>query len=263
MSRQQACLNDIWSGLKLWRVWWAFAIENIRRVYHRTLLGALWISLSFCAFVGVKIVVFGTLLGNMSSYSASYILLGFMGWSFVSQIVTTSPHVFLSNASWIKNDPLPFSVYSLQSVMQDFFSFLMTTIAVVALYWMTGSKIGPHALLFFPAVAVVLFNGFWLKLWMGVVCTRLRDVTQIINSIMRMMIFLTPIFWTPDQMGDRLMSILWWNPFYHFIDIMRIPILEGHFALASWQFVGFVTLLNVLTGFIVFCTYRRRIAFWV
>lgn len=263
MNRLSVSLIDIGKGLALWRVWWAFALENIQRVYHRTLFGAVWISLSFCAFVGVKIVVFGTLFGNMSSHLAAYILLGFMGWTFVSQAVMTSPQVFLSNANWIKNDPLPFSVYAFQSVMQDFFAFLMTVLAVVALYWLTGENIDLYALMAIPAVLVTLFNAFWMKLVLGVICTRLRDVTQIVNNAMRMLLFLTPVFWAPDQMGERVMSILWWNPILHFIDIIRIPILDHHFAVESWQFVGVFTVINVFLGLLLFSIYRKRIAFWL
>ncbi len=263
VSRFKAGVQDIVAGLMFWRVWTAFAWENIQRTYHRTLLGALWISVSFLIFVGVKVIVFGTLLGSANAKFGAMLMLGFLGWQFINQCVMSAPNVFVANAGWIKNDPLPFSVYVFQSVTQDMYSFLMTLVAVVGLYWTTGQSIDIYILLAFPAVFMILFNAFWIKMSLGVISTRFRDVGQFVTSIMRIMIFLTPVFWTPEQMGERLMSVLWWNPIMHFIDILRYPIIAHGFPEESWVYVGWFTLGNLLFGFLLFGLFRRRIAFWL
>lgn len=263
MNSIVSSLNDITSGLAQWRVWLSFAMENIQRIYHRTLFGSLWISLSFCLFLAVKFIVFGTLFNNTDSRYSAYLMLGFLAWVYANQIVLTATMVFVSNAGWIKNDSLPMSVYAFESVTQDFFSFVMSLLAVIALYWLTNQPIDWHALMFFPAVAVIIFNAFWLKLSLGIICARYRDVTQLVSAAMRAMLFLSPVFWMPEQMSDRVMSVLWWNPFMHFIDIIRLPILDHHFAVDSWIYVGGFTVLNVAISLTLFSVNRRRIAFWL
>lgn len=263
-SRFASAFRDLGEGLARWRLWTAFAWEDIRQTYHRTLFGTLWISISFAVFVGVKLFVFGSLLRGMDShYYGAYLLLGFFCWSYIVQAVNTAPMVFITNESWIKNDPLPFSVYAYQSVCRDFFSLFMTLIVVMALYALTKQKLDIHALLAIPALLLLLLNALWVKLFLGVISTRYRDINQLVSTIMRMMIFLTPIFWSPDQMGEKAMKILWWNPFAHFLWIVRTPVLDHQPATESWIFVGVVTVVGWFLALTSFILFRRRIPFWL
>lgn len=262
-GRVGAAFLDLWQGLMRWRLWTVFAWENIQSTYHRTLFGALWISISFAAFVGVKLVIFGSLLGTMDKHYGAYLLLGFLSWSFVSQSVISATGTFISNESWIKNDPLPFSVYALQAVTQDLFSLLMTMLAAAGMYWITGQHLDWFALLVIPAIFVFLLNALWVKLFLGTICARFRDVSQLVSTIMRLMMFLTPIFWTPTQMGPMVMKYLWWNPFMHFLEIFRSPVLDHQWATESWIFVGVVTIIGWVLALVVFTLFRRRIPYWL
>jgi lipopolysaccharide transport system permease protein len=110
---------------------------------------------------------------------------------------------------------------------------------------------------------VFLINAVWVKLFLGVICTRFRDLTHLVNTVMRVMFFLTPIIWLPEQLGERVMQFLWWNPFAHFIWIFRTPILDGDPAVESWIYVGVVTVVGWVLALTAFSLFRKRIVFWL
>lgn len=260
----ETATDDLIEGLKLWRLWSAFAWEDIRATYRRSAIGVLWISISFLVFVAIKIVIFGPMTGmGNDPYYAQYLLLGLFTWQFINQIVTTAPSVFLASENWIRNDPLPLSVFVYQSIARSLFDLGLTFGVVVLGFLYFRPSLPLEALLFIPAMALVLLNAFWVKMFLGVICTRYRDLGHLIQTVMRVMFFLTPIFWLPSQLGENVMKWLWWNPIAHFLWITRSPVIDGDPVIDSWIFVGVVTVIGCSAALTVFAVFRRRLVFWL
>jgi ABC-type polysaccharide/polyol phosphate export permease len=263
MSKLKSAVGDLASGAMRWRLWSAFAWEDLKTTYRRSFIGILWVSLSFAVFVGVKVLIFGPMVGRVDGpYFGAYLLLGFFSWQFISQVVTGAPSVFLKGENWLRNDPIELSVFVYQSVFRSLFDLALTGIIVVAVLAYLKVSIGPLALLSIPAILVYILNALWIKIFLGVLCTRFRDFAHLVQTGMRVMFFLTPIFWIPSQMPEALMRYLWWNPFAHFIWILRTPILDQDPAIPSWYFVGVVTVAGWTLALAAFTLFRRRIVFW-
>ena len=254
--------NDIVDGLGRWRLWSALAWEDIRSTYRRSLFGILWITLSFAAFIFVKLLIFIPIMADVDyGYYSAYLMIGFFVWQFMATEVNSAPMVFVNAEGWIKNDPLPLSVYVFQAIARSLFNLLLSSLVVVVVLIYLQRPVTSTALLIIPALALYILNAIWIRLLLGVICARYRDLMHLVQTIMRIMFFMTPIFWLPEQMGG-LMKVLWWNPFAHFIWIFRTPLLDGDPALASWAFTGAVTIVGWTIAFAVFALYRRRVVFW-
>lgn len=63
-------------------------------------------------------------------------------------------------------------------------------------------------------------NAHAIGLVLGLVCTRFRDITQIVTSLMQMLMFLTPVFWLPENLPGRARYVLW-NPLAQMLDLLR------------------------------------------
>ena len=59
--------------------------------------------------------------------------------------------------------------------------------------------------------------------------TRYADLDELIHSTLRLVFFITPIFWIPHQhvRGAYVDALLYLNPFYYFIEVVREPLLYG------------------------------------
>jgi lipopolysaccharide transport system permease protein len=115
-----------------------------------------------------------------------------------------------------------------------------------------------------PGVFLVLVNCAWIVLLLSMLCLRYRDLQQLIASLIQILMFVTPILWLPDTLpaGSRQFFVTG-NPFYHFIDIIRAPLLGKQPMFSTYV----ATLLVAITGwslaYLVFRRFRKRIAYWI
>lgn len=256
-------VTDLYCGLKQWRIWTALAWVGLKVRYSRSILGLLWVPLSFAIFLGVKLLIFGSLFGREgSAYYALYLTCGFFVWQLASNSVSVAANTFTASQGFIKNDALPISIYVFKDVSRELLNMALTAMVVVAVFLIYRPIVTSTAVLCIAAILMIIANMIWLKLLVGVIATRYRDVGHLIQTIMRVMFFLTPIFWMPDQVGDA-MVLLWWNPFFHVLEIFRAPLIDNQVSFESWGFLGVVTLVGWTSALFVYGRYRWRIAFWL
>lgn len=107
-----------------------------------------------------------------------------------------------------------------------------------------------------------MLNAQALGLMLGLVCTRFRDVTQIVTSVMQMLMFLTPVFWLPESLPGRARYILF-NPLAQMLDLLRAPLMGDVSAAHNWWGILGWTAVNLVLASMLFSKYRRRVVYWL
>ena len=125
-----------------------------------------------------------------------------------------------------------------------------------------GISLKTHALLFIPAFILFLVNAHALGLVLGLICTRYRDVAQIVTSVMQMLMFLTPVFWLPESLPARAKMVLW-NPFAQMLDLLRAPLMGSVSDIHNWTSMLGWTAVNLVAAALLFSRYRRRVVYWL
>ena len=97
---------------------------------------------------------------------------------------------------------------------------------------------------------------------LGLVCTRFRDVTQIVISVMQMLMFLTPVFWLPESLPNRAKYVLY-NPFAQMLELLRAPLMGGVADAHNWWGILGWTAVSLLASSFLFSKYRRRVVYWL
>ena len=136
---------------------------------------------------------------------------------------------------------------------------LIIILLVLAIY-RTANLLG--GLLAIAGLAVVLLNVAWVGTLAGIISARFRDVPQIVGAMMQFSMFMTPVFWKPDQVGRRHM-LLELNPFYYMLDIVRSPLLGGMMNPKTWPVLSIMAVLGWILAFSVFTGTRRRIVHYL
>ena len=84
-----------------------------------------------------------------------------------------------------------------------------------------------------------------------------------IRAIMRFMLFFTPVFWIPDHTSGMRTVLVDLNPLYHFLTIVREPVL-GTIPSAHHYWVAIAcAAIAVITGIFVFGSMRKRVTIWL
>ena len=171
--------------------------------------------------------------------------------------------VFFSAEGLIKQLRFPYTTLVCSVVWRNVIVFLHNLIIFLFVSLYAGVQFTWATLLVVPGLLLVIVNGLWMVIILGLVCSRYRDIQQVMSSILQLAMFVTPIFWTADQLGERFGAFIDYNFLFHVVDIVRSPLLGKPPALWSWIFVGAATLLGWVATLVIFSLFRRRITYWI
>lgn len=258
----QRALEDMRTGLGLSEVWRNFALEDLRKRYIRSYAGLWWIFLSFGAFVFIKAVIFTPLSPETLKSFTPYVTIGFFAWVFMQSVISEGSNVFIGAANWLKGARLPLTVFVLQSVVRNCILTLFNFVVVVIVLVMTRTPVDAMWLLAIPISGLYLITAVWVTALFGIIGARFRDFVHLVVTLMRMAIFLTPIFWMPKQMGG-LWEILKYNPLAHYIILLREPLLEGTIPWTSLWVVLAITFGGMAVTIWAFAAFRSRVPYWI
>jgi ABC-2 type transport system permease protein len=263
-------VEDLRSGWGQRSLWAHLGWQDIRQRYRRSVLGPIWISISMAVTAIALGILYAGLFGNPLEEQLPYILVGFIVWGFISGCIIEGADVFISNVGLIHHLPAPLSVHVYRMVWRQALFFLHNLVVYLVMLLVFPQPLGWATLLAFPAFGLLILNGAWVALLFGVVATRFRDLTPVIQSVVQLAFFLTPIVWIYEDFLNsanptiaeraRLVEL---NPLMHFVEIVRRPLLGQPEQLRNWVVVLVITLVGWLTTLVVLRRYRARVAYWV
>jgi ABC-2 type transport system permease protein/lipopolysaccharide transport system permease protein len=258
-----AAFLDLWQGWREFReLWVATGWYDIRKRYRRSLLGPFWITISLGAFVAGLSLVYGPLLGRDISTYAPYLAFGFIGWSLISELVTDSCNVFISNTQKMHQLRAPVSLYIYEMIWRNLLILAHNLLIYVVMIIFFPVKIGWATLLLVPGILLVAINGVLVSMLLGTLCARFRDIPPIVQTVMRMMFLLTPVLWHPDQMKARG-ALVDFNPFFYFLELIRDPLLGNAPPPFIWAVALGLTLALASVAIPFYARFHKRIAYWV
>jgi ABC-type polysaccharide/polyol phosphate export permease len=261
-NKYYASFIDFRDGALNWRLWTALAWEDIRQRYMRSFIGILWVTISFAFFVAVKILIFTPLSTTDIKEFSVYVTIGFFAWTYISSMLVDGCVPFVNMQGWIKGVHMPLTTFICQSIFRNIIITLYNALVVIGVMLIVIFELTVYALLSIPTLLIFIINGLWIHFLMGVIATRYRDILHLVQTIMRVLFFMTPILWYPFQMGG-LMKYLIFNPVLHYIRLLRDPILYSSIPMQSVYVVGSITIFGVFTSIYVFAKNRHKIVFWL
>lgn len=262
MSMFAAAAKDWRGGLSNWQISFQFALEDLRDRYRRSVLGILWITLSFLLFIGIKAFIFSSMNDMSIEGFTRYLTVGFALWTLFRALIIDGASTYVQARSWILSSPLPYSNYILQTVIRAYLNFLLVGLAAVIVMVFTKTQLSAAMWTMIPAFIIYFISGLWLAAVLAPISAKFRDILYTLQTITLMLFFLTPILWVPVP-GTLRGQVAFWNPFSHYLAIVREPVLNGTIPMISWIIVGTITIAGLLVGAITYSATRNRIAFWV
>jgi ABC-2 type transport system permease protein len=252
---------DVIAALKSSGLVWLLAWQDVRQRYRRSLIGPFWITISNAILIGAIGLVFGKLFNASSDFLAS-LAIGLTLWSFISSCIVEGCNSFIEAEKTIKQLPIPLFVHVERVVVRNLVIFAHNVVIVPLAMLLFGTEWSWLAVLSLFGFCLVLINVFWMALLAAIVCTRYRDLPQIIVNALQIVFYITPIIWAPRFLGGDS-ALLDFNPFYHLLEIVRAPLLASWPSVANWMVSLLLAVLGWAVALVFFNNYRRRIAYWL
>jgi lipopolysaccharide transport system permease protein len=254
--------GDAIEGLGLWPLWVRLGWNDILQRYRRSILGPFWLTASMAIMVIALGVLYAELFKTPIHDLMPYLCVGLLVWNLLANFLSEGGTLFTGSESYIKQIRLPYSVYVYRSTWAKLIVFLHNFVIYFGILIYFEIWPGAVALLAIPGLIFVVLNGALANLLIGIVSARFRDIPQVINSVVQIVFFVTPIFWKPDLLKART-YIADFNPAYHLLEVVRQPLLGYMPSGKSYLAVLLITAINIaVTGFF-FVRFRSRIAYWV
>jgi len=262
-SNENPSLYELVLALSAWRLWLRLAWLDVVQRYRRSILGPLWVTITMGVTIAGIGIVFGNLFGTRPVEYLPHLASGIILWTFFSSLVMEGANVFVSSENLINQTAMPFGFHVFRSVARNIIIFLhhLVVFIVVALIFGVGS-VGTF-LTAIPGLALIVLTGCALGFGLGIIAARFRDVVLIVQNLMQLLMYLTPVFWQRENLSERLVFIADYNPMYHYLEIVRGPMLGNPASAINWLVTGSLTLFLCGVGFFLYHRYRRSVAFWL
>jgi ABC-2 type transport system permease protein len=261
-ARFHSAIADLSRGLRHRELWGMMGWQDIRQRYRRSVLGPFWLTLNMGLMVLGLGVLYAGLFGQKIDTYLPFVTLGFIIWAMISGLLNDGTMAFIGSDSVIRQIAVPLSVFAYRVLWRNVIILghnIWIYIAVAVVFGIWPGAIGLWAV---PALLLLIINGIWVTLLLGAASARFRDIPQFVGNMIPVIFLLTPILWRADQVPSRAFFVVF-NPFYHFVEIVRMPLL-GHAApLLSWGIVIGVTIIGWAVTLAFFTRYRGRIAYWL
>ena len=258
-------LTDLKESLRRPEFWMYSSWLDIITRYRRTRLGLVWIIIPTAVFVAAIGQVYSMVMGHDPEFYLPYLATGFVLFRFMTQCLSESGSILRTHKPFIMDGRIRLTDYVLRSIAKAFFFFVCAMVVVAAaVAWSPLTSVVSllTVLITFP---LVMLNSFWLSSCMSMIGARYADSAEMVATVMRFGMLLTPILWVGDRFPPGTFG--WWavhlNPAYHLITIVRNPLLGQPIPSASLWFVGVMTVLGWLLAAVVYRRYSRFVPLWI
>jgi ABC-type polysaccharide/polyol phosphate export permease len=238
--------------------------QDIRQRYRRSKIGQFWITISMGVMVLCLGVLFGRLFNTPLDTFLPFLATGLIAWGFLSTALSEGCLAFISAESIIKQLPIPLGVHCLRVVYRNLLVLAHNLVIIPLIWFFLNVPVTWSTMLFLPGLLLVSLNLAWAGYLLGVLCTRFRDLTQIVQNFLQVSFYLTPIIWLPALLKGRAeFMLVQYNPFYHLIELLRAPLLGASPSAANWLVGAGLLAAGSLLAARVHKALGHRVAYWL
>ena len=218
--------------------------KDIRGKYKGSFLGILWSFINPLLSVLVYAIVFPYIMRMKVENYLIYLITGIIPWTFFTSSINTGIISILSNADIIKKVYFPRILLPISSVTSALVNFLISCIIILIFCIFSGVGISIY-LLWLPIVALIqyiMLPGFTFIL--SAIEMYMRDIEHIINFVLAMAFYVTPILYKPEIFPENLSWIIKVNPMAYLVDAYRSIFL--YHENPNFYGLGIVSLFSII-----------------
>lgn len=235
---------------------------------RRSRLGILWLVAPAVVYVFGLGSFFMSMRGIGGDSAGQYYLhvaIGALVFRSLMSAILGSANVFVSSSAFIMDGHMRLTDYLLQSLAKSFFDMCMYLPVVAVAVWLAGGISLWGLPLSLSLLLLMYVNALWISAVFALAGARLPDLGQLLGTISVFLFLLTPIIWYPEMMpeGSVRGTLMRINPFYHFVEAIRSPLMGKTVEPLSYWYIGVMTILGLAFSTWVYRRYARYVPLWI
>lgn len=191
-----------------------------------------------------------------------WMLAGIVLWFFIYPAITQGSKSIYTRLRMVSRMNFPLSAIPSYVMLSLLYPQLLLMVAVMVIFQFIGYPISIYYIqLPYFLFATIIFL-FALSLITSTIATIVRDFQMLLQSLMRVLLYITPILWPVHKLGDTFKFIMKLNPVYYLIEGYRYALLgQGWFIIehpAITIYFWVVVLLLLMIGSYMHVRFRRH-----
>jgi lipopolysaccharide transport system permease protein len=251
-------LNINWQELLEYRELLFFlALREIKIRYKQTIMGAGWAVLQpFFTMIVFTLIFAG--LASMPSEGIPYPIFSYSGlllWTYFSVALTQAGNSLVTNAPLLSKVYMPRLFIPTAPCVAGVVDYIiaLSILALMMVYYMFVPNL---TILLLPAILFVTFLlASGLGFWLSSICVKYRDVKFVLPFFIQLLLFVSPVIYPAEIVGENLRWLLYLNPLTGLINAHRACLL-GYMPI-DWYGLGIAVALTLVL-FITGILYLKR-----
>jgi lipopolysaccharide transport system permease protein len=237
------------------------ALSELRSEGTRTYAGYLWWIFSPLMTLMVYFVAFKYILNRGTENFVVFLFTGIVLYRFFASTVTRGSESIQSGKSLMQLVYLHKSIFPLTVVIVNLFKFMITFILLMVTCWCFG-LMPSWAYLSLPlliALLALLITG--VTMFCAAIMPFIPDFKMILETIIRLLLFLSGVFFDLSTLPANLQQWLRWNPLAAIIEQFRAVLMHGRWPNPTQLIIPLLMSLSMIAiGWLLIQRLDRRYA---
>ena len=232
------------------------ALSQFKLKDQSTFFGYVWSFLNPLIMLTVLFVFFRLRIGGEIEHYAIYLLIGIIHYTHFSNSTSASLRVLYSMRHLTCNAVFPKELLVMGSIFASAIEFILSMFISVLIAIITGIHLSWFLILLPLVIILQIMLVFWVSLFLSCLYVFIRDIDHIYQVFLRLLFFLTPIFYGLSFLGEGIAKhIILSNPLTHLINFSRTILIEG--SLFSIHTFLMFLLVNAFLIYLCFRVFKK------
>ncbi|MBE6161600.1 MAG: ABC transporter permease [Firmicutes bacterium] len=195
--------------------------KEIRGKYKGSFLGVLWSFINPLLMTLIYAIVFPFVLKNTQEHYVTFLIIGILPWNWFTLNIIQGTTTFLSNAGIIKKVYFPREILPISVVTSGLINFLISCIIIALFLIFSGIGFSGY-IVYLPLIILAQYILMLAIIFLtSSINVYIRDAEYIINFIIQMLFYATPILYSTDLFPEKIAGLLKINPMVTIIECYR------------------------------------------
>ena len=242
---------------------YSVTIRSIKVRYKQTFLGIAWAVLQPLSLMALLTIIFSK-FARFPTDGMPHVLFyysGLLPWTFVSASVSFAVISLVNNSELVSKIYLPREIFPIACVFASFFDFLVASVIFGIMLIIFAIPFTGYFLYLVPVLMILILITLAVSLLVSVLNVYYRDVKYIMNLIMQLWMFSSPVIYPMSIVPQRFQFLYMFNPLTVVIDSFRRIILQGRPP--GFSAIGIAAAISLVLFFVsyrVFKSLERNLA---
>lgn len=268
----KAAINVLREQLEHFYLIHRLSLFELKSNNNNNYLGMAWEILNPTIQILIYWFVFGSLrnrapvdLDGKEIPFAAFLMVGFIVWNFFYQGTIQGSKSVYTRLAILSKMNFPISVIPTYVIFANFYVHVVMLFLVIVIVNFMGFFINIYYLQLLYFIFSLFCLLFAISLTTSTISTIIRDFHMLLNSVLRMLLYFTPVLWPLSTLASNkyIVLIIKLNPLYYIVEGYRAALFgTGWYFIEHWKYTVYfwaLVLLLYLIGSRIHVKFRAQL----